>query len=292
NKKCNAASSNPGTTCTMDVQCPGGMCESVKQFLLFTSANGGSTPFTEMSQTGLLASNFSAMDVVGISPTDPKTVYLRINLETGTSGDSIYKSTDAGATWTKILTTNDAFGLVFLARSNGDLIAATKTSGAQVSTNGGTTWTPLVNPPHISCLVENHGTHDVWACTENYDSIGITGDGFGIMKTTDYASWTGVQRYQDISGVVQCDAATPQAAQCVSSYQGQPSVWCCLEAQLGITDTSVDCTGANSCAFTGDSAENVTVSEPKGCCNTGGSGAGYALLAAGTGALLWRRRKR
>ncbi|MFT3693511.1 MAG: hypothetical protein QM831_10260 [Kofleriaceae bacterium] len=297
NKQCSGGD-KVGMTCTNNNDCtPTGMgytCESIKQFLLFSSTNGGSA-WTPMSQTGIAFSNYSVMDVVGVDPTTPTTLYLHSTIETGQGQDGIYKSVDSGQHWTKILTTNDSFGLVFLVRPNGDLVAATQTSGSQVSHDGGTTWIPMVSPPHINCLVNDPATGDLWACTHNYDSPGIPGDGFGIMKTSDYATWTGVLRFQDIAGVVSCPADSVQTSQCVNSYQGKPSVWCCLEIQLGITDTSVDCTGANDCSFTGDSAAdagNIKVDAPKGCCNTGGGGEGAALLAAGTTALLWRRRRK
>lgn len=269
--------------------------QSQKVFLLFTSTNGGST-WTPMSITGITHSNYSTIDVVGIDKSAPGTVYVHATLENGQKGDSIYKSTNAGMTWTKILSTTDPFGLVFLLRSNGDLVASTQTSGSQVSHDGGTTWAPIANAPHINCLVEDPATNDVWACTHNYDSPGIPGDGFGIMKTSDYLTWTGILRYQDIAGVVSCPAGTAQNDQCVQSYQGKPSVWCCLEIQLGITDKSVDCTGVNNCEFSGgdgatSDAGNVKINDPKGCCNTGGGGEGAALLAAGTTALLWKRRR-
>jgi len=293
--------SNNMMTCTVQADCgTGNTCDSQKVQLLFRSDNGG-TSYTALPQTGIALTNQSTIDVVGVDHTLADTVYIHVNLDhlnpdNSTSGDSIYKSTNAGTTWTKILSTSDPFGLVFLARSNGDLIAATQTMGSQMSTNGGTSWTPLASPPHINCLVENPGDTSVWACTHNYDSPGIPGDGYGIMKTTDYATWTGVLRYQDIAGVVQCGADTVQAQQCVNSYQGKPSVWCCLKDQLGITDTSVDCTGVNSCAVGGDGgndAGNTMVTPPKkGCCNVGGSGPEALLLAAGVGALVWRRRKR
>jgi len=293
--------SNNMMTCTVQADCgTGNTCDSQKVQLLFRSDNGG-TSYSMLPQTGLALTNQSTIDVVGVDHTLADTVYIHVNLDhlnpdNSTSGDSIYKSTNAGMTWTKILSTSDPFGLVFLARSNGDLIAATQTMGSQMSTNGGTSWTPLASPPHINCLVENPGDTSVWACTHNYDSPGIPGDGYGIMKTTDYATWTGVLRYQDIAGVVQCGADTVQAQQCVNSYQGKPSVWCCLKDQLGITDTSVDCTGVNSCAVGGDGgndAGNTMVKPPKkGCCNVGGSGPEALLLAAGVGALVWRRRKR
>jgi uncharacterized protein (TIGR03382 family) len=289
-------SNNMSMTCTVAADCGGtNTCDSQKVQLIFRSDNGGST-YTPMSQTGLTSSNQSTIDVVGIDHTNKDTVYIHINLENGSMGDSIYKSTNGGTSWTKILTTSDPFGLVFLARTNGDLIASTQTTGSQKSTNGGTSWTPLTNPPHINCLVENPTDQSVWACTHNYDSPGIPGDGFGIMKTSDYNTWTGVLRYQDIAGVVSCGPGTIQSQQCVNSYMSKPSVWCCLRDQLGITDTSVDCTGPNSCAVAGDGGDdagNTMVTPPKkGCCNAGGSGPGALLLAGSVGALLWRRRRR
>jgi len=296
-------SNNTAMTCMVPADCGGGSnvtCDSEKVELIFRSDNGGST-YTPLTQTGLTLSNQSTIDVVGIDHALKDTVYIHVNLDhmnpdNTYSGDSIYKSTNAGVSWTKILSTSDPFGLLFLARSNGDLIASTQTTGSQKSTDGGTNWTPLTNPPHINCLVENPGDHTVWACTHNYDSPGIPGDGYGIMKTTDYNTWTGVLRYQDIAGVVDCPNTTVQSQQCVNSYQGKPSVWCCLRDQLGITDNSVDCTGPNSCAVAGDGGDdggNTMVTPPKkGCCNAGGSGPGALLLAAGVGALLWRKRKR
>jgi len=306
NKVCNAASANAGATCTMDVNCGtnvGAMCESVKQFLIFKSIDEGAT-YTPMSLTGLTTSNNSAIDVVGINHTNPAEVYVRVNLENGQLGDSIYKSTDSGATWHKILTTMDTFGLSFLVRNDGTLVAGTQVSGSMKSANGaGCTsqatcnWVTLTGAPHINCLVENPANHDVWACTHNFDSPGVPGDGYGIMKSTDLASWSGVLRYQNIAGVVTCDPSTVQATQCVASYQGKPSVWCCLEQQLGITDTSVDCTGVSDCLLNPvdgavDSGTTDVNAPPKGCCNVGGGGGGSLLLAFGTGALLWRRRKR
>jgi hypothetical protein len=128
------------------------------------------------------------------------------------------------------------------------------------------------------------------------------------MKTSDFATWSGVLRFQDIAGVVDCPSNTVQNQQCVNSYEGRPSVWCCLREQLGITDTSVDCTGLNSCGVAGDNPASVTpdaaavsadaaASNPpavtkKGCCNAGGSGPGSAALAFCVGLALWQRRRR
>jgi len=279
-KQCSAASSNPGATCSVPTDCPGGSCDNTKAFLLFTSADGGAT-FTPMVKTGITTSPNSSIDIVGVSPTDPKVVYAISTVVNGTLGDALYKSTDAGATWTQLLTEMDT--LHFVARANGTCVVATQTLGAFSSAACDTTWTPLTSPPHINCLAEDtNGT--IWACTQNYGQMGgIPSDGFGIMKTSDLATWSGALRFQDIQGPVQCAAGTVQQDQCVAM------TWCSLETQLGITSTVVDCAAP---------AETIKVPTTKagGCCEAGGGeGAvlggfgGLALLGVGR---LRRRRAR
>lgn len=271
-----------------------------KMFLLFRSLDGGAT-FVPMSTAGLATSNNSAIDLVAVDPNNADILYAHVTFDMGSAGDSIYKTSDAGATWSKILSKQDPFGMAFLVRSNGDLIAATQTSGTVKSTAGAActnattcAWQDLPSPPHINCLVNNPATaattHEIWACTHNYDSPGIPGDGYGIMKTTDLITWSPVLRYADIAGPVDCAPGTPQRDQCAESYMGKPSVWCCLEQQLGIA-SSFDCTGARSCDPQGDSGLPVNPGS-EGCCSTGSSGAGFLLLGCGTAALWWRRPKR
>jgi len=305
NKLCNPAAANAGTTCTMEINCGtnvGAKCEAIKEFLNFKSVDGGAS-YTSMAMTGLSTSNNSVIDVVGINHTHPAELYIRVTLENGRLGDSIYKSSDAGTTWHKILTTTDSLGLSFLIRSDGTLVAGTQSSGSMKSANGASClsqaschWQSLTGAPHINCLVENPANHDVWACTHNFASTGIPGDGYGIMKSTDLSSWSGVLRYQDIAGVVACDASTIQATQCVASYQAKPSVWCCLEQQLGITDTSVTCTGVADCRLTpapptvrSEKKPQDVAAPPKGCCNVGG-GRGSLVVALATALLLARKR--
>jgi hypothetical protein len=268
-----------------------------KVFLLFKSIDGGAH-FTAMSTTGFTTSANSAIDIVGVSHTDPDVIYARVSLENGTDTNGLYRNTAGGVgTWTKILTTTESF--VFVARANGNIVASTLTSGSQVSSNQGTSWTPLVNPPHINCLVENTAG-EVWACTHNYDTPGMPGipsDGFGIMKSTDLVNWTGMLRYQDIQGPVTCPVGTTQRDECVEPAGGMPSVWCCAAQQLGITSTQIDCTmPPYKCQIVsndGAAGDNTVRVKPKPCCGIGEGGEpGALLLALGTGALLIRPRRR
>lgn len=316
-------SNNTSMTCVLPADCGGSTatCDSHKLQLLYRSDNGGAT-WTALSQTGLTISSQSTIDVVGVDHALEDTLYIHINLEDGAQGDGIYKSSDAGSSWSKILTTNDPSGLAFLAKQDGKLVASTMTLGSQVSDGGATcmsqascNWAALSSAPHINCLVENPSDHSVWACTRNYSTQTITGDGYGIMKTSDLSTWTGVLRFQDIDGVVTCPTTTVQYQRCVSSYNQLPSVWCCLRDQLGITDTSVDCTGVNSCgaitppldgapdaavastpdaaaADNADAGNFPTPASKKGCCDAGGSGPGSATLALCVSLALCKRRRR
>ncbi|MBV8757380.1 MAG: hypothetical protein JO257_08905 [Deltaproteobacteria bacterium] len=264
-----------------------------KILLLYKSIDGGGT-FTAMGQTGLptTPASSSAIDIVGIDPTNPSILYVRVTYANGSLGDTIYKSTNAGQSWTTLRSKADTIS--FLVRSNGDLVIGTRSLGAEVSNNGGTSWTPLNSAPKINCLVEN-AAHEVWACTQNYDVMSgsgsdtIPGDGFGIMKSTNLTTWTGVLKYQDIQGPVMCAAGTPQHDTCAQMN------WCGLRMQLGITATGgIDCSavGVDGAPDGGSGTHVPPTTPPKGCCDTGvGSAPPLAMgLVVGVG-LLRRRRK-
>jgi hypothetical protein len=274
-----------------------------KIFLLYTSTNGG-TSYTPMAMTGItpISAN-SSIEIVDISPTSPTTLYVKVTFENGSTGDSVYRSTNAGQTWTKILSKASNFGLAFLVRNNGTTcVAGTRELGAWVSTNCSTaatpTWTDLTNAPHIGCLYKD-SADTVWACTQNYASpqLNLPSDGYGIMKSTDLTTWTGVLKYQEIQAPVGCPAGTVQEDQCVQRYMDQQSQWCCLISQLGITSTAIDCNGPLACfGNVVDGAPDAgTVIKPPDptpvCCGTADPrSSGILTLLVATVLLLRRRR--
>jgi uncharacterized protein (TIGR03382 family) len=77
------------------------------------------------------------------------------------------------------------------------------------------------------------------------------------------------------------------------------SVWCCLETQLGITSTAIDCSmPPRSCALPvldglpDDGGPTIVHPHTKGCCETGEGGApGAVVLALVSGGILLRRRR-
>jgi hypothetical protein len=250
-----------------------------------------------MSMTGIqTTSENSVIQIVGISPVDVNTLYIKVTYETGTEGESIYKSTNAGANWTKILSKTSRFGLSFLVRYDGTCVAGTRELGAWKSTGCDTTWTELTSAPHIGCLYEN-AAHEVWACTQNTAvvQLGLDADGFGLMKSTDLTTWTGVLKYEDIKQPVACAAGTVQNDRCIERYMDEQSPWCCLVPQLGITSTEVDCSGIRGCFAMVDGAVDAptTMKPPKdGCCETGSSGGPAMFLSTLVAGGLLRRRKR
>jgi len=282
------------------------MGDNPKQFLLFKSVNGGQsfTPMTVNLCSATVTTNCftvsqnSSIDIVGVSPTDANVIYARSSLENGVAGDGIYISTDAGTTWTSMFhapsaqTGNMPDSLYLLARHDGTAIIGSQVVGSFINstpTTTPTTWTKLTNPPHINCLAEN-SAGEVWACTQNYGVPGVASDGYGIMKTTDLATWTGVLRYQDIAAPVTCPAGTTQQDQCVEPYMGNPSVWCTLRQQLGIIATGgVDCPVFNA---DGPTPDNTITTGKKGCCDAGdGAGAPLALGAFLAVVVLRPRRR-
>jgi hypothetical protein len=255
---------------------------STKTLMVFKSADGGAS-FSSLTVNGITP--FTTASVLTIVGADAGgNVYAKLTYPTNALNDVIYKLAPSATSWTQILSKADTIS--FLVRDNGDLIAATKTLGAWVSTNQGGMWTALTNPPHVYCLAEN-SAHEIWACTQNYaDTMSmIPSDGYGIMKTTDLATWTGVLKYQDIAGPVDCAAGTPQHDSCVGMS------WCGLRTQLGITANPVDCSATTDAPA--DAAGSGThVSPAKGCCDTGSGAAAPILAGLLVGGILVFRRRR
>lgn len=108
-KQCTSNSQNPGQPCMDNSMCvetapDAGACEAQKVLLLYKSVDGG-TSFSPLPITDFTpSSQNSSLDLVGTDPANADIVYARLTLETATSGDSIYKSTNGGTSWTKILT--------------------------------------------------------------------------------------------------------------------------------------------------------------------------------------------
>lgn len=253
---------------------------TTKQLLFFTSANGGTT-WDAVPLTGLTTMKNSTLEIAGIHPTDPLHVFLRVTLEDNAVADGIYETTTGGAPFTRLLGKPGTVALVV--RKNGDVVIGTRAEGTFVRKSGMSAFTELAGAPHPNCLVEN-AAGEVWACTQNYGAPGVPMDGYGIMKSSDLATWTPVLKYQDIVEPVTCPNDTLQYNKCDKpAGEGGPLGWCGLCEQLG-------CDPKRPCAAAPDGAP---AAKKEGCCDTSGGGAASALAIGGlVGIVLGRRRKR
>ncbi len=252
-----------------------------KVHLLFKSTDGGAS-FQPLPVDDFEVMPNSTLEIAGISKNDPDLVFVRVTLSDNTTSDALYRSDDGGQTFTKIL--EEAGSIAFTTRKNGQIVAGTQALGAFVANeaDASPTFTPLDGPPHINCLAEN-AAGEVWACTQNYGSQAVPSDEFGIMKSTDLATWTGVLKYQEIQLPTACPSGTTQHDFC------DVQLWCGLCAQLG-------CDAKRECGdvIPPDAGPPTgTPDEPGGCCQTGDGGAPVAMgLAIVVGGVLVRRRKR
>ncbi len=252
--------------------------------LLFTSDNGGAS-FTPMTTSGMTTlSQSSVINIVGVAPTVPATVYALVTFENGMTFDGVYVSTNAGTSWSRLV--GGLQPLAFLARANGELVVAGPTL-AKRSTDGGASWTDLSSPPPISCLVERPDGV-VWACVKDF-----TPGAARIMASADLASWNAVLRFADIAAPVDCPAGTVQNDAC----EGQ---WCYLRRQLSIAADPTGCDVVDGAvdgpidAATADASTTIVRPDRTGCCESGSGSSGVPglLLAALAVAHVASRRRR
>jgi photosystem II stability/assembly factor-like uncharacterized protein len=271
------APSNPDRVYLTGYRFVSGPSGNTKVFLLFRSDDAGQT-WQALPTSQIAAMPNSVIEIAGISHTDPDLVFARVKLADNAVSDAIYRSTDAGATWTHVL--GKGTSISFVVRRSGALLAATQALGAARSTDNGATWIDLVAPPHINCLAEN-SAGEVWACTQNYGGMQAPSDGYGIMKSADLATWTPVMKYQDMKAPVACADGTKQKDRC------DTELWCGLCMQLGCES------GRPECGVAGVDPTPDGGSDDKGCCkNSAAPAPGALLLVLGIGVLLLRPRRR
>ncbi len=255
----------------------------VRELKAFRSTDGGTT-YQPMSTSGLAASPSSAMLIAGVSAQDPDLVYARVTFQDNApNNDALFRSTDAGATWTPIFA--HATSLTALVRQNGDLVVANRYAEAWISRapSHGAAWEPLAGAPHINCLAEN-SAGAVYACTQNYAPSDETRDDAGIMTSTDLATWTPVLKFQNIAGPIACPVGTLQRSICVDDAQR----WCMMRRQFGIVADPTACPSLVDGPLD-DAAIEMPPARTGGCCDTNREPS-FALVWL-VAVLGWHRRR-
>jgi len=257
--------------------------------LFYRSDNGGQD-YTPLAVDAFEVTGRSDLQIAAISTSDPDRALMRVTWwnPSGVVGDAFWLTVNAGQSWVKVLETNDnARGAVF--RANGDAVIGTFRSGIYQSTNQGQSFNLLPEPqPDVYCLREAPNG-ELWACTNNLD---LPPQNYGVMKTTDLTTWTGVMRYEDdIVGPVDCAVGTLQQDCCTVHTAACPFMttpeWCFLRSQLGITADPIVCDAPDASMVGGEAPV-----KPGSCCGAGTQPAGVGFLIAIVGFALTRRRRR
>lgn len=132
-----------------------------------------------------------AVTCIAFDPSNTNTFYVGtgegwFNID-AVRGAGIWKTTDGGATWTQLPSTDNSnfYRVQKIAVTNsGAVLAATRT-GLYRSTNGGTSWSTIINGARMADI-------EVAANGDVYASQGIFNTGFLFKSTDDGASFSDV----------------------------------------------------------------------------------------------------
>lgn len=175
------------------------------QGILYRSDDGGDT-WLELDLDEIEFGSQPWFLIEGVDPDDPDTVFARAQGANGAIGDVLYRSTDAGETWVRVLA-SEVQMQAFLIRKSGTIVVGTLTDGVHSSTNGGDTW-ERENLPQMCCLDEDSGG-TLYACGANWDP-----DFFALGTSQDLMNWEKTVRFSEIAGAYSCPVGTIQRDTC------------------------------------------------------------------------------
>lgn len=235
---------------------------------LMRSDDGGAT----WSEVDLAASSviFGATPIVLVAAVDPKQAdtVLLTSLGANGRGDRLYRSTNAGATFTEVLATTDTIKDVLFA-ADGSVFVATL-AGSFRSTDNGASFAPLAGSPQLQCLGQRADGSYV-GCGANWEP-----DFKAVATSPDAGTWSKIFRFVELAGPLACAPGTTVATEC-------DPAWPALQQQFGATGPT--------CGAAPDLAEPPPPSDKGGCCETGPGASRGALVLAAVVALVLRRRR-
>ena len=160
---------------------------------LWKTTNGGTTwtPLTDE----LATLNCGA---VAISASSPNTVILGTGeYQTGSTGDGVFRSTDAGATWTRIASAaqvGNQINSVAIHPTNTQIIHVAGSQGHYRTTNGGTSWTTLTTSNCSAMRLDPVNPAIVYVARRGNGIYKSTNSGTSFTKLTSTLPTTGFDR--------------------------------------------------------------------------------------------------
>ena len=243
--------------------------------LLFRSIDGGDS-WTPLDYEGIELADLPLFKLLAVDPDDPGVVFGRSVNANGLQGDILYRSGDAGDTWTEVLRTETSIR-AFVLRKNGQVIAGTTNNGASddrvfVSSDGIAPFAKATSQLQMACITEL-STGDLLACGANWEP-----DFLALGRSSDGNEWTKLVRFSEIQSAYQCPAETIQAEVCEAIQ------WPALCLQFGCERPVIQ----------PDAGPGPPDRNTGGCCDAGASPASTILLVVFAGlvlAVVLRRRR-
>ncbi|HKE14234.1 MAG TPA: hypothetical protein VKB80_05205 [Kofleriaceae bacterium] len=259
--------------------------------LLRRSDDGGAT-WNELPLTDFQFGDHPTFYLEDVSPTDEKVVFLRVAGAVEPAGDALYRSEDAGETWTKVLEFSTSISAFHIRPDGQTVIAATIDACAgdpdpaakgcvQISSKAGAegSWAPAEQQPRLACIGER-SDGVLYGCGANWEP-----DNFALGKSQDGQTWEKVFRFSETVGPLECEGDSAQA-ECAAT------TWPTLCVMFGI------CAGPDAGPMAQDggglSGDGDGGGGDGGCCRVGGGSdaswvPGLVVVLFG---LAWRGRKR
>jgi hypothetical protein len=250
----------------------------IKTRHLLRSDDSGATWVTLPTEAFTFGGDGADLQVVAVSPSDPDLVFARVFQASGnTIGDHVYRSTDAGASWTRVFTSGDHVSAVVV-RGGGQVVLATALSGVHASSDGGATFGPAVAELPVNCLKERPADGLLFACGDALQPAYTA-----LATASDPATWTRLMDYRDIDDAYACAAGSDQHEVC------RVLRWCNVVCQFGIGDPACQpCEGQVV-----DAGDEPLLPPGRRCGDcSGGRPDTLALLVALAAVPRWRRRRR
>ncbi len=203
--------------------------------LLRRSVDGGDT-WEELPVADFAFGSQPQLFIEAVSPSDPDIVFARVLGAVSPLGDAIYRSTDGGQSWERVLEMGDTIS-AFIVRADGDTVIAASvgrcaedpmdaTKGCvRISTDGGVNWAAAAQEPKMACLTER-SDGVLFACGANWEP-----DNFALGRSTDGQTWEKVFRFSEMAGPLSCPAGTVQFDVCEALN------WPSIAEQFGVGAT-------------------------------------------------------